>query len=265
MLGVFIIITGLTAAIALGLQYYFSGDLARTAADNTFRSMSEKVGLQMNALDNYSANLVDVLSNFHTLSTFPDPEKERCALPLLGAAMKHNSSIYAVYVGYANRDFFELINLESGQEVRKSFQATPQDSWVLVKITSLDGRSKTSVYLDPAFKIRAERREKTDYDPRKRPWSAAARASARMIKTPPYFFSLLKAPGVTYARKVEDGQRVFAVDISPAGLSEFFQRQRFILDTQAFVVKNGARSPDPWTNSRIKPWPSPKGGQPIPF
>lgn len=235
-LSVFIIITGLTAAIALGLQYYFSGDLARTAAENTFRSMSEKVGQQMNALDNYSANLVDVLGNFHTLATFPDPEKVGRALPLLGAAMKNNPSIYAVYVGYANGDFFELINLESGKNVRKSFQATPQDSWVLIKITSVEGnRSKTSVYLDTAFKVRAERREATNYDPRKRPWFAAALASARIIKTPPYYFSLLKAPGVTYARKVEEGQRVVAVDISLEGLSEFLQGQKFIPDTQAFI------------------------------
>ena len=235
-LGVFIIITGLTAAISLGLQYYFSGDLARTAAENTFRSMSEKVGQQMNALDHYSANLVDVLGNVHTLATFPDPEQERCALPLLGAAMKNNPSVYAVYVGYANGDFFELINLESGKDVKKSFQATPQDSWVLVKITSVEGvRSKTSVYLDTTFKIRAKRREDTDYDPRKRPWFSAALASERMIKTRPYFFSLLKAPGVTYAQKVEEGQRVVAADISLAGLSEFLQRQRFIPDTQAFI------------------------------
>lgn len=235
-LGVFIIITGLTAAIALGLQYYFSGNLAKTAAKDTFRSMSEKVGQQMNALDNYSANLVDVLGNFHTLATFPDPEKESGALPLLGAAMKNNPSIYAVYVGYANGDFFELINLESGKYVRKSFQATPQDSWVLVKITSLEGnRSKASVYLDSNFKVRTARREDTDYDPRKRPWFTAALGAARMIKTPPYFFSLLKAPGVTYAKHVKKGHRVVAVDISLAGLSEFLQRQRFIPDTQAFI------------------------------
>ena len=235
-LSVFIIITGLTAAIALGLQYYFSGNLARTAAEDSFRSMSEKVGQQMTALDNCSANLVDVLGNYHTLATFPDPEKERHALALLGAAMKNNPSIYALYVGYPNGDFFELINLESGKDVRKSFQAAPQDSWVLVKITSLAGnRSKTSVYLDPAFKVRAERREETDYDPRKRPWFTAALASGQMIKTPPYFFSLLKAPGVTYAKHVKDGQRVVAVDISLAGLSGFLQRQRFIPDTQAFI------------------------------
>jgi len=52
--------------------------------------------------------------------------------------MKNNPSIYAVYVGYANGNFFELINLENGKDVRKSFQATPQDSWVLIKITSAE-------------------------------------------------------------------------------------------------------------------------------
>lgn len=132
--------------------------------------------------------------------------------------------------------------MAAGKKLENHFKRRPRTVGYWLKLPVWMGTAvKPQFIWIPPLKSGQKGGEKTDYDPRKRPWFAAALASARMIKIPPYFFSLLKAPGVTYARKVEDGQRVVAVDIYPAGLSEFLQRQRFIPAPQAFVVKNGAR------------------------
>lgn len=235
-MGVFVIVAGLTAGIALGLQYYFSCDLAETAAQKTFRSMSENVSQRINLLESNSEKLVDVLGHYYEFETFPDLNQERRLLPLLGVSMEHNPSLYAVYVGYENGDFFELINLESGENVRTSFDAAPHDRWVLIRIKRVnEKRRKTTVYLDPAFNVRVERQEDADYDPRTRPWFLKSLASPKIIKTAPYFFSNLKAPGVTYAKCMDGGQRVIAVDMSLSRLSFFLQKQWFLPQSQTFL------------------------------
>lgn len=234
--GVFIVVAGLTAGLVLGLQYFFSLDLAKTAAANAFRSTSKKVGERIQDLDRQSANLVEILVHFPGLETFPTTEQERRSLPLLAGSMAQNTSLYAIYVGYDSGAFFELVNLESSDSVRKAYQAAPHDRWVVVKVVSEGGAQKKIIhYLDSDFNVRIETQVATDYDPRKRPWFKEATTSPGIIKTAPYIFANLNAPGVTYAKAMNDGQWVVAVDISLAGLSSFLQKQRAFPHTHSFL------------------------------
>ena len=188
-LGVFIAVAGLTAGLSLGLQYYFSRDLAKSAAETSFRIMSEKVGEQIQALDAQSANLVGVLSHFTGLEKPPDPALNRRAVMLFGGAMEQNPNLYAVYTGYNTGEFFEVINLESSRNVRTAVAAAPQDRWFVIQITTDDGiLVKTVYYLDPSFNVRISRRQPLDYDPRERPWFKMARAGRGIVRTSPYIF-----------------------------------------------------------------------------
>ena len=90
----------------------------------------KKVGERIRHLDSQSAGLVGVLAHYHELATFPGPDRLRLALPLLGGAMENNPYLYAIYVGYDTGDFIELANLESGDNVRKTFDAAMIDRWV---------------------------------------------------------------------------------------------------------------------------------------
>lgn len=240
-LGIFIVVAGLISSLVIGLQYYFSSELAEVAAENSFRAVSEKTRERILTLDSQSANLVGMLSHFNELEKFPEADQVRRSLPLLAGSMEYNPSIYAVYVGYESGEFFELVNLESSNIVRNSYGATPSDRWVIVKVTTVNGvREKTTIYLDSAFNVRADQRKPAVYDPRERPWFKEAVTSSDIIKTRPYTFANLKAPGVTYARSVNYGQRVIGVDISLAGLSGFLDKQRVMPDSQAFLYdKNG--------------------------
>ena len=235
-LGVFIAVAGLTAGLVLGLQYYFSRDLAKIAAEDAFRITSEKVGERIQGLDSQSANLVEVLGRFYELEKFPGPGRESRSLPLLAGGINQNADLYAIYVGYDTGDFFELVNLESSDYVRNAYLAAPNDRWVVVKVETAGGnRQKTISYLDSGFNVRDKREEITDYDPRNRPWFKKATASPGIIKTEPYIFANLSSPGVTYAKSINGGQRVVALDISLAGLSGFLQKQRVLPHTQAFL------------------------------
>ena len=105
-LAVFVLVAGLTAGLSLGLQYYFSRDLAKTAAERSFRTTAEKMSERMQALDSQSANLVGILAYLPELKDFPDAERERRTLSFLVGAMEQNQNFYAIYVGYDNGDFF---------------------------------------------------------------------------------------------------------------------------------------------------------------
>ena len=235
-ISVFFLVACLTAGLSLGLQYYFSQGLAKTAAERSFRITAEKIGERVRTLDGQSANLVDILGYFSELKTFPTVENERNALSFLAGAMEQNPNLYAIYVGYDSGKFFEVINLESSDQVRKSFSAAPHDRWVVIRIVESNGaRIKLSTYFDENLRPRVSKREITDYDPRKRPWFGQALASKGIAKTPPYFFSLLKAPGVTYAKSLDGGKRVVAVDISLVGMENFLRKQQVLPQSQAFL------------------------------
>lgn len=233
--GVFLAVALSTAGLALGLQYYFSSNLAKTAAETSFRATSDKVSERVQDLDRQSANLVEVLSHFYDLETFPEPEQERSTLPLLRATMENNPNLYSLYIGYDTGDFFEVINLESGK-IRKSLGAIPYDRWVIVKISNINGvRQKTTTFLDSSLNVRVENKAVATYDPRERPWYKMALTSKGVIKTAPYIFANLKAPGVTYAKSTNSGQRTIGLDISLEGMSGFLQKQRFVSHSRALI------------------------------
>ena len=235
-LSVCLFVAMLTAGLSLGLQYHFSRGLAKTAAESSFRATAEKISERMHTLDTQSANLVGVLSFFPELTSYPVADAERRVLSLVAGAMEQNPSLYSFYVGYESGDFFEIINLESSENVRAAYGAAPHDRWLIIRIKERGGeRRENIVYLQQNFDVRTRRMGTTRYDPSKRPWFTEAVRTPGIIKTAPYFFSLLKAPGVTYAKSMDQGQRVLAVDISLAGMSNFLQKQRFLPQSEAFL------------------------------
>ncbi|THB63331.1 MAG: hypothetical protein D6E12_17105, partial [Desulfovibrio sp.] len=189
-LTLFLLVVCVSVSLVLGLQYHFSCGLAESAAENSFLGISEKVGDRIVALDRQSANLVNVLGHFQGLEELPGSYQERVSLPLLSAAMEDNPNLYAVYIGYENGDFFEVINLESSENVRRELGAAPNDRWVLIKIYIHDGeRIKQSTYLDHNLDIRISRVEQAIYDPTVRPWYLDTMETPGVVKTGPYMFS----------------------------------------------------------------------------
>lgn len=235
-LALFVIVSCLIAGLALGLHFYFSRELAKTAAENAFVTAGEKVGERIRALHRQSANLVDILYRFERASTSVVGKDPQLFHGLLASAMEQNDSLYAIYYSYSNGDFVECINLESSESVREELHAAPHDRWVAILIEERDGvRVKTSSYLDQNLKVRLREREESSYDPRQRPWYGLAMENKGLVKTEPYMFAMVKGPGVTYAKKLANGDGVVAVDISLAGLSAFLEKQRLLPGSEAFV------------------------------
>ncbi len=243
-LTLFIVMALLIAALALGSQYYFSNRLARTAAMSSFENTAQKVGERIKALDEQSAELVRMLGQFDLMHVpggsadfvRGDSAALRSALAMPAAAMVQNRNIYAVYAGYANGDFLELINAQSSPAVRHAFNAGENDRWIVIAISSKNGRRlKTTSYLDAQLNNHKTDTTPAEYDPRERPWFTKAMANRIVVRTEPYIFANLGKPGVTYALQLPHSGGVAAVDLALAGLDNYLAEQRLLPDSEAFL------------------------------
>ncbi len=238
----FFVVSALTAGFALGWQYYFSKDLAKQAVQKEFKKSSEIWGQRSSGLDKQAGQLLEMLGMLKGLKHTYMADKALPELTLLSHLMMNNENVYALYAGYENGDFFEFINLDSGEHVRERFGAGAKDKWVTIIITGKDGnRIKHLEFFDANLKKSKIVTIPADYDHRERPWYKAAVKSEKTIRTEQYIFASLKQPGITYAKAEGDGKRVFGVDMSIEGLSRFFQRQNMLPGSEVYLFKADGR------------------------
>ncbi|MCF7498657.1 HD domain-containing phosphohydrolase [Pseudoalteromonas sp. L1] len=222
---VFVLATSLTAIIAISLQYYFSEKMALEASVKHFNLTTDSVAGYLTRINEKSENTLSVMIQNSTLVTSNKIDKSELR-NVMGEIMQLNPQFYAMYVGYENGDFYELINLESSNIVRQQLQAIEADRWVVIHIAG-EGEARThqTHYLDEQFNLRISQSKATNYDPRERIWFKNAN-STHVSKTKPYFFTHLQAPGQTYSIKSADQKSVLALDVSLSSISEYLARQQ---------------------------------------
>lgn len=144
---------------------------------------------KLTAAESQSANAVSILSEYPSLN---DSTNEAIIRGLFSKVLLQNPVFYGLYIGRANGDFYELINLEASQEALLAVQASPTDRWVVVRVSSQGGeRFRFFEYYDEQFNLRFQRQELTDYDPRRRPWYEQALHKRTLHQTEPYLFAQL--------------------------------------------------------------------------
>ncbi|GIU19894.1 MULTISPECIES: HD domain-containing phosphohydrolase [unclassified Shewanella] len=221
--GIFILATILTASIAIGLQYYFSKNMATDAAVNLYNHTANNTSNYLTQVDKRAINTTHLLSNFDNIvidGAF-NPEVRQA----FADVMQINPLFYGIYVGMPNGDFYELINLNAHPIIRKQLNASHLDRWVLISISG-EGelRQKEQSYLDAQFNLRVSHSEPSDYDARVRPWFVDAKPHV-VSKTEPYLFQHLQSPGQTYSIALDDSEVVLALDIALSTLSDYLLMQ----------------------------------------
>ncbi len=158
---------------------------------------------------------------------------------------------YSLYFGlHEDGDFFQVIRLPPGAERFGPHGARPppEAKWVIRTIESSTGeRRDTHLYLASWGKVLRIERADPVYDPRKRPWYAAAIGADGVAGSGVYVFSGTGRPGFTLSRRLttEDGVRigVFGADVSMSSLADFLRGQKvgsagttFILDENGQLI-----------------------------
>ncbi|WP_448247632.1 HD domain-containing phosphohydrolase [Thalassotalea agariperforans] len=228
----FIFSTIITASIAIGLQYYFSENLAIESRVKLFNLTTQNTANYLKSINENAENTVRILSKSQEI--IDKSSEDKTALrSLLSQIIETNPLLYALYVGYDNGHFYEVINLKTSETVRQQYQAAISDRWLVIDIQD---KIKQTHYYDHNFKLRVTHTEKTNYNPKERVWFKQAQIN-QVHKTQPYLFSHLQAPGQTYSIKLKNSNTVLAADIPLSNLSDYLasQHQSNQLSTEMYI------------------------------
>jgi HD-GYP domain-containing protein (c-di-GMP phosphodiesterase class II)/ABC-type amino acid transport substrate-binding protein len=232
---VFMLATALTAALAIGLQYYFGRTLASEAATELYTTASSGIVTKWNAIGDQNSTVIALLSENPTLTDRSEGDKHLAAL---ASVMQRNPLYYGIYLGYADGGFIELVNLDASQIARKLFRATHTDKWVVIRIDgAASDRIRRIEYLDASFKTRIVRTEPTDFLVTDRPWYVEAMKADKTYASAPYLFAHLGVPGRTLSKKIAGTDTVIGIDMTLDTVSTFLREQDISQETELFIYK----------------------------
>lgn len=230
---VLILLISSVIIVTLSLQYYFSKDLAFNATENSFKLTAEKIEQKIISLDNANKNLMKTLEHSNAILNFPKYNLNKKSLKFLAIVLENKPYAYAVYAGKSNGDFYELINLNINEKLRKRYNASKNARWLVVnsyKDKTDNIRYTYERLMDDKFKILNTTKKIATYDPSIRPWfKKAFTSNHKVIKTNPYQYTNMDQIGITYAKKIKNGDIVVGLDVSLKSLSNFLKKQT---DTQ---------------------------------
>ncbi|QFU77751.1 transporter substrate-binding domain-containing protein [Halioglobus maricola] len=238
---VFVFATLFTAAVAIGLQYYFSHSMARNAAAELYKSTAESVASELQAIGRVNTNVVNLLAGNQDLV---NRENEAAALDIFTQVLELNPMIYGAYVGHSDGYMYQVVNLQVSELARKELFATPTDHWVVIRVENTpEGWMRSYEYLDTNGRRRTSRSEPTDYQVTSRPWYRSAYESGKVETSAPYLFAHLGVPGRSISRRIAGSEAVVGLDMTMATTSKFLATREmagdstiYLYDTEGTVV-----------------------------
>ena len=230
------ILVGFAVLTTLGIQYYFSKRLAYSAVKENVEHISEKVQDRMNTFNKSNFDLIAILEHSSELLNRPTQDQNRSLLKKFTAGMNNNPYIYAIYMGFKDGSFYEVINLDVDVSLRKKFKSSALERWFVVKILNENNQKiRLEQFLDKDFNVLRVVKKAMNYDPTTRPWYKKSLQSKNTIITSAYAFSNLDGLGLTYAKHIKNSGAVMGVDVSLNSISTFLNTQNVHSKTQLYL------------------------------
>ncbi|GGA69058.1 hypothetical protein GCM10011369_08370 [Neiella marina] len=218
LVGLCSLIAIVTSLVAISLQYYFSKQITVNASQQLTHQIAQQIEQSIDKMDQTASSTVSILAQHSDLVS--EYQVGRKTDRFLADVLLEFNDLYAIYYGFENGDFYEIINLEANSTIRQQLNAAFEDRFIRIHIFSEQGqRWKKTDFLDEQLRLRHSHIEPSSYDARKRPWFTNASSDA-VFKTKPYFFQHLKATGKTYSRVVDGATSIIAVDLTLATITE---------------------------------------------
>lgn len=190
--------------VILGSQLlYFSKKISIESVDLQLNGLVQNIQTTIKNNENVNINIVDMLSLMN--------EKDHFNLYI--NILKSHPHLYAVYTGYKDGGFYEIINLNIHKSLKDTYKAKDTDRWLLIKISSPSLNNRELFLFDDNLNLTSSRVEENNYDPRNRPWYQSAILDEKTIKTAPYKYSHIDNVGITYAKDVDKSKNVVAIDV----------------------------------------------------
>jgi len=217
------------AAVLIGLEYYFSKNMAKEAVDGIFHQTAEKIVLNLHDKDAFSKEIL------YQIETDPFVREEQPVKDIhfeiikrFVPTLQRHDTMYAIYLGYADGDLFEVVNMQIGKILYSHYKAPEETRWMLIHIYNEGKRRiRKFIFFNKEMKILSERSEPSSYHVTDRPWYKEAIASKTPVRSDPYLFTNLQEKGITYSKKLEGKETVLALDFTLRTMHNLIKSLRF--------------------------------------
>ncbi|RXZ38631.1 HAMP domain-containing protein [Oxalobacteraceae bacterium CAVE-383] len=211
------------------LNYERGRDMANSASTVLFEHIESEIALQLSGMYTPISQLVDLMIG-QPLVRDRNLQARLLHLPSLVEAMQHSPALSAVYIGYANGDFFQLRRLKPGIPTILDMTVPPGAVYLVQSVnrTAGAGHPWEGVFLFLSRDLQVLDTQSLPgyaFDPRRREWYRQALDSASQVQTPPYIFFSTSELGISIARRSADQRAVVGADISLGDLSDMLHRQ----------------------------------------
>ena len=225
------------AAVLIGMQYYFNVKMAKEAIDRSFHETAHQVALQLNEKDTLSKEIL------YQLESYPDiamASFKKLRMPVIRHfihTLERYDRMYAIYLGYPNGDFFEVVNMQIDPSLYIHYSAPKATRWMLIKIYNPSNRKRIRefIYLDKVLNILGSKRESSQYRVNSRPWYTKAIQTSIPVRTAPYRFSNLDRKGITYAKKLPGTQTVLALDYTLGSIDKMLASLKILKTGEIYL------------------------------
>jgi adenylate cyclase len=161
-------------------------------------------------------------------------------LQMVVASLKFSPQISALYVGYQNGNYFQVLSISEAEKPFIARLGGPSLTRFAVQDIRADetgARTETWRFLDSdSRQIGKLAAQAATYDPRRRDWYRVAEERPNdTIRTPPYLFATTSQVGMTLSRTLETGSGVVGIDITLDRLMVYVRSVR-ANDTHRFVA-----------------------------
>jgi len=239
-------ITGLLlfilVALGGGIIWYNSkksSELALAAAQRLMHEADQKIRDRIELLYDPMYAIVGIASLVPSLTT-PAIKDDPSALALLLQALRMFPQILSIYVGFDDGEFFMVTHIagEKSGVLRATLHA-PDNTVFANEIVTTDSagqRSPRWVFLGEDGAVVGRRDKAPPFDPRQRPWYAAAKRSDVVEHSELYIFASNGQPGFTLSRRFGGPTPgVMGADLAAVDLASFLGKQRITPGSTAFI------------------------------
>lgn len=146
----FLLATGLTAAVAIGLQYYFSRELAHSATTTLFKTAADGMVEDLRQVEAGNRRLLQLLADTPLLNDATSRDRQ---MQLFARVLEADPLLYSVYLGSSDGDLFQLASLAS-DDIRQRQRARAEERWLLVTVSGTqEGRRRVLAFLDRDLQV----------------------------------------------------------------------------------------------------------------
>jgi len=205
----FILLILFSSLSLLGVQYFFNSKYATMASEKHFQELFDRVEYRNKNLNQQNQMIVSLLQQHPNLK---GEIKSAKLLPLFSETLAQFPQAYAIELATTEDDFFLVLNMEHSKNLSAQLKAPASTAWTVMQVDSERQTDNFSFqYFNSQLQLLSETVSTSEYKASQRPWFQKTIQSDDIYHSPPHLFWHLNAPGIKFAKKVNN-DRVLVID-----------------------------------------------------